>query len=211
MNALHFGNPTESTWSFSVQVFPQTLSARLPNPSKCVECRPLRLCPPLQQIVSYAASCQSIETSNFQKLFVRHPSSNSVQHSVARCVCNSFLLNSLQQTIDRHVIARQFHIRTHQCARHCHQVARVQQWEVPVAVLMTMMTHNARRMQAICLMWKPRVKQVQSSVQQISPFFMFGSASVTDSDILSCASLTRTLRSTSEDMALMIRVLHCSV
>ena len=31
---------------------------------------------PLRQIVSYAASCQSIETSNFQKLFVRHPSSN---------------------------------------------------------------------------------------------------------------------------------------
>ena len=29
--------------------------------------------------------------------------------------------------------------------------------------------------------------------------------------ILSCASLTRTLRATSEDMALMIRVLHCFV
>ena len=42
-------------------------------------------------------------------------------------------------------------------------------------------------------------------------FFMFGSASVTERDILSCASLTCTLRSTSEDMALMIRVLHCSV
>ena len=41
--------------------------------------------------------------------------------------------------------------------------------------------------------------------------FMFGSASVTERDILSCASLTRTLKSTFQDMALMISVLHCSV
>ena len=32
-------------------------------------------------------------------------------------------------------------------------------------------------------------------------FFMFGSASKTERDILSCASLTRALRTTSEDMA----------
>ena len=38
-------------------------------------------------------------------------------------------------------------------------------------------------------------------------FFMSVSASETGRDILSCASLTRTLR---EDMALMIRVLRCS-
>ena len=42
-------------------------------------------------------------------------------------------------------------------------------------------------------------------------FFMFFSASQTERVILSCASLTRTLRATSEDMALMIRVLHYSV
>ena len=36
------------------------------------------------------------------------------------------------------------------------------------------------------------------------------SASEDSRGILSCASLTRTLRATSEDMALMIRVLHCS-
>ena len=42
--------------------------------------------------------------------------------------------------------------------------------------------------------------------------FMFGSASDTERDILSCASLTRALRSASEDIkAMMIRVLHCSV
>ena len=39
-------------------------------------------------------------------------------------------------------------------------------------------------------------------------FFMLGSASDTERDILSCASLTRALRSASEDMAWMIRVLH---
>ena len=42
-------------------------------------------------------------------------------------------------------------------------------------------------------------------------FFMLGSASDTERDILSCASLTRTLRSRSEDMAWIIRALHCSV
>ena len=42
-------------------------------------------------------------------------------------------------------------------------------------------------------------------------FFMFGSASETGRDILSCASLTRTLRATPELMALTIHVLHCSV
>ena len=42
-------------------------------------------------------------------------------------------------------------------------------------------------------------------------FFMFGSTSETGSNILSCASLTRTLRATSDDMALMIRILHCAV
>ena len=54
---------------------------------------------------------------------------------------------SIQQKLDPHVITRQVHIRTHrcpawqparvlttsaslnQCARHCHQVARAQQWE----------------------------------------------------------------------------------
>ena len=40
---------------------------------------------------------------------------------------------------------------------------------------------------------------------------MFGSASDTERDILSCASLTRALRSASEDMAWMVRVLHCFV
>ena len=40
---------------------------------------------------------------------------------------------------------------------------------------------------------------------------MLCSASDTERDILSCASLARALRSTSEDVAWMIRVLHCSV
>ena len=56
------------------------------------------------------------------------------------------------------------------------------------------------------------MEEVQSCVQQISPFFfMFRSASETGRDTLSCASLTRALSATSEDMALMIRVPHCSV
>ena len=42
-------------------------------------------------------------------------------------------------------------------------------------------------------------------------FFMFGSASEAGRGILSCTFLTRALRSTCEDMAWMIRVLHCSV
>ena len=42
-----------------------------------------------------------------------------------------------------------------------------------------------------CVMWEPRVGAVQLCVQQISPFFMFGSAFETERDILSCASLTR--------------------
>ena len=51
-----------------------------------------------------------------------------------------------------------------------------------------------------------------SRVFSNSHFFSFlGSASETGRDMLSCASLTRTLRATSEDMALMICVLHCSV
>ena len=60
----------------------------------------------------------------------------------------------------------------------------------------------------VCVTWKPRVQQVHSCVQQISHFFMFGSASDTERDFLSCASLTRAPRPAPEDMAWMIRVLH---
>ena len=45
----------------------------------------------------------------------------------------------------------------------------------------------------------------------ILTFFMSKSSSEGRRDILSCASLTRRVRATSEDMALMICVLRCSV
>ena len=71
-----------------------------------------------------------------------------------------------------------------------------------MTVLVTMMImHHAQQVQTLCVVWKPRVKQAHSCVQQVSPFFMFGSASDTERDI---ASLTRALTSTS-------KVLHCSV
>ena len=110
MIALHFGDPTESTGR-SVCKYSHRRSAfacRIPatglhvdDQSRCQahaawrgHCLGLteNLCNvnvvqtllPLQQIESHAASCRSIETSNFQKLCVRHPSSNSVRHSAAR-------------------------------------------------------------------------------------------------------------------------------
>ena len=46
---------------------------------------------------------------------------------------------------------------------------------------------------------------------RISTLFFSVSASVQCSDILSCAFLTRALRATSQDVALKIRALHCSV
>ena len=73
-----------------------------------------KLCPQLQSAAGYSASCRSIETSDLQKLFVTHTSSNSAQHRVARFVCKSFPFKSLQQTLDPHVITRQVSIRPHQ-------------------------------------------------------------------------------------------------
>ena len=61
------------------------------------------------------------------------------------------------------------------------------------------------------VMWKPRVERVLLWVQQILLFFMSASALKAGRGILPCACLTRRLRETSEDMALMIRVLHYSV
>ena len=76
--------------------------------------------PQLQQIVSYTTPCWSVEISNLQKLLVGHPSSNSTQQRVIRFDRNSLPLKSIQQTLDP----------LNQCARHCHQVAHVQQWRV---------------------------------------------------------------------------------
>ena len=99
-----------------------------------------------------------------------------------RCVCNSFPLKSLRQTLDTHSTSSHPHSSVHhlavcpvpttsaslnQSARHCHQVTRVQQWKLLVMVLMTMMIHHAQQVQTQCLVWKPRVQQVPSCVQQI--------------------------------------------
>ena len=100
---------------------------------------------PLQQIESHAASCRSIETSDFQKLCVRHPSSNSVRHSAARFAPRSRSIRSSKHStrmspLDRftsELIGGQLgklpgprtSVSLNQCARHCHHVPRVQQWE----------------------------------------------------------------------------------
>ena len=182
----------------------------------------------LQQIVSCTTPCLSVETSDLQKLFVGHPSSNSTQQRVIRCVRNSLPLKLTQQTSTRMSSLDMFtsaligallgklpgsdnFTSLNQCARHCRQVARVQHCGLFVTMLMTMMIHHAQQVQTLCLTWKSRVKQVQSCVQQISPFSFCSFASDTERDILSCASLTRALRSASKAMSWMIRVLHCSV
>ena len=97
------------------------------------------------------------------------------------------------------------------CARHCHRVARVQQWEV--------VCNDAdddddppypTGADIVCgVKITGETGTVVCSVNLT--FSMLGSASDTERDILSCASLTRALRSASEDMAWMIRVLHRSV
>ena len=76
-----------------------------------------------------------------------------------------------------------------------------------MTVMITMTIHHAQQVQILCVVWKPRVEQEPSCAQQTSPFFMFGSASQTKRDIISYASLTRALRSTSQDIAWTIRVL----
>ena len=97
-----------------------------------------------------------------------------------------------------------------QCARHWHQLARVQQLELFVTVLMTMMIHHAQQAQTLCV--AGTMGETGTVVRSANlTFFILGSASDTERDILSCASLTRALRSTSEDMAWMIRALHRSV
>ena len=77
--------------------------------------------------------------------------------------------------------------------------------------LMMKMIYHAQQVQTFCVVWKPRVEHVQSCVQQNSPFPCLVVYSEAGCDIISCASLSRTLRATFEDMVLMIRVLHRSV
>ena len=75
-------------------------------------------------------------------------------------------------------------------------------------MLTTMIIHHAQRVQKLCdVEITSETRTVVCSVNLI--FFMLGSASDTERDILSCASLTRALKSASEDMAWMSRVLHC--
>ena len=95
-----------------------------------------------------------------------------------------------------------------QRARYCHQVARVQEWEVacggagddddPPCVTAEDTVCDVEPADGTC----PVVCSASLT------FFMFGSASEAGRDSLSCASMTRALRATSEDMALMIRALH---
>ena len=63
----------------------------------------------------------------------------------------------------------------------------------------------------LCVLWKPRVKQAQSCVQKMSPFSCSVPHQRLNVTFFLWASLTRALRSTSEDMAWMIQVLHFSV
>ena len=125
-----------------------------------------------QQIVSCTTLCP---------LFARHPSSNPNQQRVIRFVRSS---RSNQSSNCHHSTGSHPHSSAHpvpttstslnRCARHCHQVARVQQWDSFVTVLMTMMMHHAQQLQTLYVAWKPRVKQVQSCVQQTSHFSCLG-------------------------------------
>ena len=138
--------------------------------------------PQLQPIVSCAAPCRSVETSDLQELFVRHPSSNSTPqgHSICSQMVPAEIAPANTRPACHHSTSSHPHSSVHhlanypvpttsaslnQCARHCHQVARVQQWKLLVTVI-----HHAQQVQTLCVMWKPRVKQVHSCVEQISPF-----------------------------------------
>ena len=135
--------------------------------------------------------------------------------------------NRLQQTLDPHVITQQVHIRTYRCTTW--QTARLRQlcfFEPVSSSLSSRRTCSTMEVTCDgadddddppCATGADTVCDVETAGETGTvvcsanlTFVMFGSASETERDIIACASLTRAMRSTSEDMALMIRVLHCS-
>ena len=165
----------------------------------------------LQQYVSYSASCQSIETSYLQKLFTRHTSGNSVERRVARSICKSFPFKSLQQTLDPHVITRQVRVRTHHALLGKSPGSDNFNFFQPrCSLLSSSGTCKTMRIDCgnaddeddpPCVIDVDDVCDVETASGSCSvvcsanlTFFMFGSASETGRDILSCESLTRTLR-----------------
>ena len=133
---------------------------------------------------------------------MRHPSSKSVQHSVVRFVCNSFPLNS-QQTVDPHVITRQFHIRTHRCVTR--QIAWIRQLQLLEPMCSSLSPGRTCSTMGIacggadddddppCATDVGNLFDVETAGETGSvvcsaslTFFRFGSASKTESGILSC-------------------------
>ena len=150
MNTLHFGDPTKSTGRSVRKYSHVQRSPEHPGPSNCVSrChahatwRGHRLgitesLPGVSVVQTVAPASANRKPRGFLPAHRDQRPPETVRQTLIRLVCNSFPLKSLQQTLHPHD-----HLA--HCPRHCHQVARVQQQELLVAVLMTMMIHHAQQ------------------------------------------------------------------